>query len=277
MANKQYDRDYYVRKINSSRVVLIAVAVFTVINLILLLAGWDTYFLFSAIVPYLVAFFGLFLTGKFPEEFYGEEYMPMVFYDNSVFIILVILAFIICGLYLLCYFGSKNGKKGWLIFALVLFIIDTVVLILYYGLQIGMLLNILFHAFVLGSLISGVSAYSKLKNLPPEEPIASTELSQAQQNLVNTPPLRTADFIIKHKILLEHEAYGHKIIYRRVKKVNELVIDGKVYDEYTALFERPHLLTANLDGHQFGAGMNELSRSYIVVDKLVAKSKLRLI
>ena len=78
--------------------------------------------------------------------------------------------------------------------------------------------------------------------------------------------LRYADNDVKARIFLENDIYGHKIVYRRVKKTNELVIDGKVYGEYVALLERTHLLTAAVDGHTYGAGFDGRGFVYLTVD-----------
>ena len=47
----------------------------------------------------------------------------------------------------------------------------------------------------------------------------------------NDIALRRADYSVKSKTLLEATAEGYRICYRRVKSVNELVINGIVYDE----------------------------------------------
>ena len=70
--------------------------------------------------------------------------------------------------------------------------------------------------------------------------------------------------------------YGYQITYRRVKRTNELVINGYVYAEYTALMEMPHMLNANLGGHSFAAGMDgTTSRSIMMVDGMIVKTKMR--
>ncbi len=88
--------------------------------------------------------------------------------------------------------------------------------------------------------------------------------------------LRYADSSVKSKILAQASAEGYKIIYRRVKSVNELVINGKVYDEKKAVIEFPHKLYATLDGHSIEAGLNEDSYSYIMFDGEIIEFKKRL-
>ena len=89
--------------------------------------------------------------------------------------------------------------------------------------------------------------------------------------------LRLADTEVKSRTLLEFKAFDRSIVYRRVKRVNELVIDGKVYDEYVALFERSHMLTANIDGHAIAVGFDSVGFSYATVDGMVVAKKTRLV
>ena len=48
---------------------------------------------------------------------------------------------------------------------------------------------------------------------------------------VDTPPLRNADKVKKEKILLSANVKDFCVMYRRIRSVNELVVNGKVYDE----------------------------------------------
>lgn len=93
----------------------------------------------------------------------------------------------------------------------------------------------------------------------------------------NSPVLRHADPSVKNKILAEASAEGYTICYRRVKSVNELVINGEVYDEKKGIFEFAHKLCASLDGHSVEAGLDEHSCSYIMFDGEIIEYKERLI
>ena len=155
-------------KYNNSRSNLILVAVFTAINIIILATGSYTYFLFSASIPYILTDTAMFLCGMYPEEFYTEEYQGMEFLDSSFFVISLIISAVIVAVYLLCYFLSKN-KVGWLVFSLVFFIVDTVGMFYMYGISTDMIIDFIFHAWVIVSLCMGINAHSKLAKLPPEE------------------------------------------------------------------------------------------------------------
>ena len=88
-------------------------------------------------------------------------------------------------------------------------------------------------------------------------------------------PLRTAARDVKCRILLEYTVGVYHICYRRVKKTNELVVNGMVYDEMTATMEPPHELTAVVDGHAIRAGLGEVTHSYIIFDGVTVARKAR--
>ena len=83
-------------------------------------------------------------------------------------------------------------------------------------------------------------------------------------------------FDVKHRVLMEGNYGGHRVVYRRVKRVNELVIDGYVYDEYEALAEMAHCLTARIDVHTIEVGFDGISSSYFRVDGQMKAKKVRL-
>ena len=89
--------------------------------------------------------------------------------------------------------------------------------------------------------------------------------------------LRYVDPMEKSRILLEATVEQYHICYRRVKSVNELVINGCVYDEKKGIIEFEHQLCALVDGHSIEVGMDEESHSYILFDGDIIKRKKRLI
>ena len=89
---------------------------FTAVNVGFLLGGIDSYFLFSASIPYYLTFFGLFLTGKMPDELYVDSGITSAdFLPPTVLYVFVALAIICLGLYLLCFIMLKKPKKVWFI------------------------------------------------------------------------------------------------------------------------------------------------------------------
>lgn len=161
---------------------ILLVLAFTTINLILLVANSNTYFLFSAYIPFAIVDWGMFLSGRYPAEVYSqfEDFEPL---GMSLLVISLVIAVVICLLYLLCWLFSDKKRVGWLITALVLFATDTILMLLG-GIGLESIMDVIFHGWVIISLSMGISAYFKLKKLPPEEePVsaeepASTELTQ---------------------------------------------------------------------------------------------------
>ena len=270
-------------KYSAARTNLLMVVAFTAVNIIMLAFGGGSYFLFSATVPYLITLYGMLLCGMLPEEVY-EDMEGMFFLDESFFYITLAIAAAILALYVICFFFSKK-KPVFLTVGLVIFAIDTLVMVLYYGISADMILDAVFHAWVLWILFSGVRANSELKKMPEDEPaieaefrdITEEESYDGDKELEDSPILRHVDPMAKARILMREEINGHTIEYRRVKRTNELAIDGKVYAEYIALAEQPHKLRARIGGHVYAVGTNVNSQIFVSVDEKVIRTKFRLI
>lgn len=272
-------RQVLINRYNSARIDLLIVAIATAINLILLATGSDTYFLFSASIPYAIGFTARYMCGLYPEEYYDGGYAAYDFFDPSLFYIALAIGALITLCYVLFFIFSKNNKVGCMIAALVVFSVDTLFMLWYYGLALEMLMDVVFHVIVIVILAMGVHAHYKLKNMAPDTPPVVDEYGQAdgfggESYKPDSTALRSADMTVKSRTLLELKAYEHTIVYRRVKKVNELVIDGYVYDQYEARMEMPHVLTATIDGHDIAVGYNG-TMSYATVDGQQAASKVR--
>ena len=270
--SNQTPRQILESKFNSARNNILLVVIFTAINIFLLATNSNTYFLFSAYIPFALVDLAMFFCGMYPAEFYVGNYALGTYLDRSVFFVVLAIAAVILVLYLLAWLLSKKNKVGWLVFALVFFGIDTLLMFGLKGIAMESIVDIIFHGWVVISLIMGISAYAKLKKLPAESVLPADAQGIVPQD---TPMLRFADEEVKARTLLEAEAAGHKIVYRRVKRVNELVIDGKVYDEYVALLEFAHTLKACVDGHTIEAGIASSGQSFIVVDGQIITQKLR--
>lgn len=117
-----------------------------------------------------------------------------------------------------------------------------------------------------------VSSRQKEREIEKHTKKAKRRKSGADDN-----PVRRADHSVKSKVLLEARVEGYEICYRRVKSVNELVINGIVYDEIKGVIEFTHTLSAVVDGHTIEAGLSEDSYSYITFDGECLVNKLRLI
>lgn len=164
-------RQKYESQYKTSTANIILVVAFTAINVVMLIANANSYFLFSAFLPYYAVDLGMYLCGKYPAEYYyGDE----EFFDPSFFAVAVAVAVVMILFYLLCWFMAKKGKSAWMVVALIGFAIDTAAFFALGGFSEDGIIDVVFHVWVIVSLIMGVTAKSKLKKLPAEIP--QTEL-----------------------------------------------------------------------------------------------------
>lgn len=249
-------RQIFEQQAKSGRSNLLLAIILTVVNIVMFIAGSDTMLLFSISVPYYAVIFG-FLMG-------GQELL----------ITGCVIAGIVLFAYLLCWLLSKK-RAGWLVAALVLMILDSLALIGFYLLaqEISGVLDLVFHAMIIYYLAVGISGNKKLKALPPEEPV----IVDPEAPAVNSTPLRRIEEGEKARILLESTYGTYRVVYRRVKKTNQLVINDYIYDELTFGIEPDHSLSARLDGHEFTVGYRAAgSCSYFLVDGKEIAKKIRL-
>ncbi|MBR6682449.1 MAG: hypothetical protein IKL40_05650 [Clostridia bacterium] len=153
----------------------------TAVNLFLLITNSNTYFLFSAYIPFILTDFGMFFSGMYPSEYYAEYFPDMVFSSQSFFVIMLVISIVILALYVLSWIFARKRKIGWLIFALVFFSVDTAALFLFNGLVAESIIDYAIHAWVIVSLANGISAFNKLKKLPADAPTLLTVESDASE------------------------------------------------------------------------------------------------
>lgn len=244
-------RQQFAKSYASARSNLLLAIILTVVNIVLFFAESGTMLLFSVSVPYYAVFIG--------------------FLFDALEIGIGVAAVVLIA-YLLCWLFSKKNS-GWLVVAAVLFAVDTLAMAGLYLLMEDMsgIMDAVIHICVMYYLVVGIRAAAQLKKLPEVTQEMVTEENALAEN---STPLRPADVDVKHRVLLESEYGRHQVCYRRVGKVNELVIDGQVYDEYEARMEMPHSLTARIGGHTFEVGYGN-SRSYFFVDGQQIESKIR--
>lgn len=172
-AQNMSERQKLTSRYNGARHNILLVVAFTLINSVLLFAGGDSYFLFSAAIPYYMTLFGLLYTGRMPAEWYeGVEFQPD---PDSVLYIYLAIAVVIVAFYALCWFLSKKHGYGWLVVALLLFVADTFAMFYFTGFSADMILDFVFHVWVLVSLASGIIGAINLKKLPEEETYVAQE------------------------------------------------------------------------------------------------------
>lgn len=166
---------------NSSHNILL-VLIFSVINIFFLVSNSDTYFLFSAYIPYVLADIGMMLTGSYPEDYYAAmELTDMVFLGKGFLWTMLAIVAVILVLYLLSWVFVKKNRVGWMVFALVLFALDTAFMLWDVGITMDFVVDYVFHLWVIVSLSMGISAGSKLKKLPPEPEAPVVETAPAEE------------------------------------------------------------------------------------------------
>ncbi len=175
-SDPRMQRHALMSKYNAARINLIAVVVFTAINMITLTTNVGSYFLFSANMPYMLTFLGLFLCGMMPENYY-EKAEEMVFMDKSLFVVMLVISILILLLYMACWWFSKNGKVAWIRIALGLFVIDTVAMFLLGSAGI-FIVDLIFHIWVIGILVSALNAFKKIKALPKDNEMIEADFTE---------------------------------------------------------------------------------------------------
>ena len=146
----------YLVALQKGRNNLLMVAGLTVLNIILYYAQSTITFPFSAFLPQAAVAIGL-----------EGEYVT----GSPIFLVLgIFLAVLVIGFYVASALLSKK-RPGWFIAALIMFLIDTGILLWFCfpGFEVESLIDIAFHCWVLYYLVRAVIARSKLK-LIAEQP-----------------------------------------------------------------------------------------------------------
>ena len=158
--------EYLLKQAASARNSLLIVMIFTAVNLAMLLLDSGTYFLFSASVPYYLTAFGM-----------GMDIGMGVSGIGTFTAVGLGISAVVLVLFLLCWLLSKK-RPGWLVVAVVAFILDTVALVLVclaFDALTDSIMDLVFHAWVVVSLAQGIAANGKLKKLPAEEPVLDVQ------------------------------------------------------------------------------------------------------
>lgn len=145
----------------SARANLLLVVIFSLVNVMLCLLGTDTYFLFSAIVPYFIADVGAEWCGMYPEEYYTEMGITEAdLWPTGFIAVFAAIAVFIIAVYFVLWLLSKK-HVAFMIAALVLFVIDSIAMFILFVPGLDMILDYVFHVWVLVSLTLGIVHYFK--------------------------------------------------------------------------------------------------------------------
>ena len=255
------------RRYRTARGGLLGMMLLTVFNTVMAAIGeYETYFVFSDYLAYYCAVYG--------RVFY-EQLGQMVY-----LVVGCVAAALILVPYLLCWIFSKK-RRGWLIAALVLFSIDTLLVIwdaIGY-MDISYLLDIGFHIWLLVELVLGIRAGKAAiaeMNAPKMEPDAQFHDASTGET-PDTPALGMPQEEKKYRVLVE-AMYGSRTIQvRRSYGLTELVINGRLYGKWEGVKEVPYRLAAQVDGHEIATVLEPTGMQKITVDGEVIAKKLRLI
>lgn len=149
---------------------LLSMIILSAVNLLLILTNSTVSFPFSAIFPQIAVVFG--------KAFSDDS-------GNNLYIIIgLIIAIVSLFVYLLFYFLSEK-RYGFMIASFVLFIIDTLLFGFFLdGFDSGMVIDILFHVWVLYYLLIGVKSGFKLKRATEIESVINEFPIDENWNLI---------------------------------------------------------------------------------------------
>ena len=190
-------------KYRTARYELLAVVIFTLVNVLMPVFGSQTYFLFSIYFPYELSITAAVLCMRFPEEVYeaagvsmediwtsyGLTFAEMEGVLNVIFAIVICVALAITGLYFLCFILSKKNHI-WLVVGTVLFGIDTLMLLSNID-----IISLVLHIIILVILIRGCKTGAELKRAQAEAAYMQQMMGQEQMMQQNgSAPQYEADF-----------------------------------------------------------------------------------
>ncbi len=179
--NNLSEKELLMQKVTTARYNMLLVAVLTLVNAVMLLAGADSYFLFSASLPYHLTILGAEFTAQTGSAIYTV--LSVAFLAVSV------------GAYVLCFFMGKK-HVGWLIAALAMFAVDTVYfLAVYMPICIAakfsvasIVIDLIFHGYALYYFIMAVVNSFRLKKAianeeraEAAEPVGAGEFNQPDE------------------------------------------------------------------------------------------------
>lgn len=179
-------KEMYQRDLNTSRMNLLLSGIFTVVNLVMLMLGVTTSFLFSASIPYYPSLFfaincrifndsyyeALFDNGRYANTW--KEEFP--FMDQSIFyaVFAISIVFVI-GLFVLWYFSKKHRVCSMI--TLSFYIVDTLFLIafsFFVGASgVELILQLLFHAWIVYYAVLSVRAWKGIDTAPTAAEVAA--------------------------------------------------------------------------------------------------------
>ena len=266
--NYRFENDSLaVRRYRTARGSLLLLILITVLNTVMSATGnYESYYVFCDYLAYYCAVYG--------RVFYEEsgEMLYLILGCAAVALILLPL--------LLCWIFSKK-RRGWMIAALVMVSLDTLLIVAdAIGYQdISYLLSIAFHIWLIVEMVLAIRAGKQAiaeMNAPKTAP--DTEFHDASTGETpDTPALGMPQEEKKYRVLLTTEHGGDTIEVRRSYSLSELVINGRLYDRREGLREGAYVLSARVKGKLIEAKQLPSGLLTIEVNGQLVDEKLRLI
>lgn len=270
--------------IKTAKATIFLVAVLTFVNTLLIALNSGTVFTFSAYIPQLV----IYIFADAAADLQVKNYL----YIGAAIAILISLV------YLSLWLVSKK-KDAMIAAALVLFSIDTAVLLLdvipYF--DFIYIIDILFHGWVIFDLVMGVRSCSKLKKMSVQDnfvqqnsadadlytPYSDGAADKSFQNHLtdfeyepqDNAPLRISEN--KGRVIVSAEYNGMNVEVRRSKGLTELIVNGKVYAEKKGIIETEYTIRARVSGVEFSTTMTMQSVMFLFADGKQIAKKIRMI
>lgn len=192
-------KERYTQLFTTARYNILIICALTVVNSILCLTGSETYFLFSAILPYHLVYIGAASANG------GLLALAIIFLIASM------------GAYIACFILGKK-HVGWMIAALVMFSIDTVYFIYCFCLlladdatsAVSSIIDLAFHVYALYYFIAGVVYFFKMKKATETEADAIAAESDAGHSEAFRSDADNAEDMRSGKEIDEITANGEK-------------------------------------------------------------------
>lgn len=265
--NYRFENDSLsVRRYRTARGSLLAMILVTVINTVMSATGdYESYFVFCDYLAYYCSVYG--------RVFYEQsgEMLYLIVGCAAVAVILLPL--------LLCWIFSKK-RRGWMIAALVMVSLDTLLIVAdAIGYQdISYLLSIAFHVWLIVEMVLAIRAGKQaIAEINAPAVAEDTEFYDASTDeKPNTPCLGEPQSERKYRLIVQAQHGGRTIEVRRSYGLTELVIDGRLYGKWEGISERAYEIVARVDGHEIATRFLPTGKQTIEVDGEMIAKKQRL-
>ena len=158
------------RNLAGGRNTIFVMVFLTIVNVVIAASGGDSYYLFSAAVPYFLVLTCLYRCGLLPNYWYEAPKSEYQFDDLSTLVVPVIVAVLILLLYVLLALKFKTSKVARLV-AVVMVFVDTLAVFAFYDMQDGAG-DAIFHLVILTYLVVAIVSHKRLAKMPPDDEFA---------------------------------------------------------------------------------------------------------